>query len=260
MKSLITALAFIMLALPTGVIAQDEGKEVEGPSLGYADDPVQTVDESALMQRVEEITEVVNTHTEQIEQLDKNDSEFDGRLTKIESLLDKLAKPLASSSPVRSYGSWGTTLSRPNKLSYGSNGSSGVSRNWSSSSLLSRVSRPVVSYGSTGGTSLPGTVTSVSYGPPIVTSVTSSPPIISAPVVASYGPAPAPVQPTSPVVSSPVTTTTRRVRVPMTATTQSTTTYAPAPTTTSSRLGGRLRNVFTPAVRSCPPGATNCPY
>jgi hypothetical protein len=161
-----------------------EQKTEEIGSLGYGTSDSNELDQSALTQRVDELTEVVNTHTDQITELDK-------RLT----ALEKQEKPTLAATgllqrsslssklnPVGKVRSWGAPV-----LSSGGGSTGNLSRSLSSSNLLSRVvsvSEPVV--------------TSVRYGQPTVTSVQ-----VSEPIRYEATPAPQPVI-QQPVIQRPV--------------------------------------------------------
>lgn len=129
MKTLLTVMLLFVGSL---AMAQDK---IEEPTLEYSDEaPASTIDESALTQRVDDLTKVVNTHTDQIAKLDE-------RLKVLES--------------------GGTTLSsmNPGTAPSGSYLSSGAS-NYLSTTLNSP--------GTVRGSESHGSRTSVSYGPATV--------------------------------------------------------------------------------------------
>lgn len=89
------------------------------------------VDEDALFLRVDELTETVNTHTDQIAELAE-------RIKAIES------KPVAVSSPIRK-NLLGTELKKPVKLSFGSVGS--LNSTGTTFAPVVSYGAPIISYG-----------------------------------------------------------------------------------------------------------------
>lgn len=99
-------------------IITDTLSEVAEPSLGY-------INEDDLIQRVDDMTEVLNTHTDQIEELDKQLSDLKTAFADFQS------KP----APVYKRNLLGTTLKQPTKLGSGSTGSTGTTTTAAAPSL-----------------------------------------------------------------------------------------------------------------------------
>lgn len=271
MRTLTFAMSLVLLCCSIGFAQELEPpKQVEEiGSLKYSTSQSDELDEDALTQRVDDLTETVNTHTEQIGELDK-------RLSKLERS-STFEPDIALSSGLRSKPSLRSTLNPVGTLrssSWGGSvnlsggGSTGnVRRSSLSSSLLSRVvsvSDPVV--------------TSVRYGEPIVTSVqvseptvryeaTPAPqPVIQQPTIIQPQPSPVIVQRpqivrTAPIAMAPLPAAPapierrQTVRMPVTRVTTQNVRYEASPASgcpggvcpvNRSLGGGLLRRVFRP--------------
>ena len=224
MRTLTLTISFMLLYCSIGFTqevelpAQQVTKTID--SLKYSTSGSNELDVEALTQRVDDLTDAVNTHTDQI-------AELDNRLT----ILEDADKPtLSMSGGLQSRSCLSSTLNpvgTVRKSSWGSNtggGSTGnVSKNLTSSSLLSSrivsVSDPVV--------------TSVRYGEPIVTptvryeatpAVQPRPIIQQQPVIVRSAPVMAPL----PAAPSPIERR-QTVRMPVTRVTTQNVRYEAAP-------------------------------
>lgn len=277
MRTLTFAMSLMLLCCSIGF-----AQELEPPaeqqtekigSLKYSTSQSDELDVDALTQRVDDLTETVNTHTDQISELDK-------RLTKLEDFKNDQSLGMSESlKALREVNSGLTSRSRLSSTlnpvgsvrssTWGGNrnlsggGSTGNARRTTSSNLFSSLSSRVVSVSDP-------VVTSVRYGEPVVTSVQVSEPTVRYEVAPTVQPQPVPIQPiiqqrpvivrSAPIAMAPLPAAPapierrQTVRMPVTRVTTQNVRYEPAsncpgdvcPVNRPGLGGGLLRRVFRP--------------
>lgn len=224
-----------LMVIATPLAAQDVEDigtlGLDAPGYSAVDEPAQSINESDLTQRVDDLTEAVNKHTEQIGDLDKRLSALEDAKT------PSLAMSLGRGQLRSSLNSVGTVRSWGSSQNLSGGGCTGnIRRSVSSNRLLERivsVSEPIV--------------TSVQQGPPVVTSVQVSQPVVRYEAAPIVQPQPAPI-----VIQQPQIVQTRSMAMaPLPA--------APAPVQRRDVVRMPVARVTTQNVRYEPLQGGDCP-